>query len=344
MSISNEKPILDVKNLKVEFATLGGSVKAVRGVSFNVKPGEVLAIVGESGCGKSVTCQSLMGLIPCPPGKITEGTAMLDGVDILKIGDKGMEDIRGAVMSMIFQDPLTSLNPTMTVGSQVAEVIIKHRKFSPAKAKEEVLELMRLVQIPEVEKRYKQYPHEFSGGMRQRVMIAIALACRPKVLIADEPTTALDVTIQGQILELIRNLREEINMAVVLITHDLGVVAAVADRVAVMYAGEIVETGRVEDIFKTPGHPYTRGLQEAIPNPLLVGQRDLNPIPGSPPDLFAPPEGCAFSARCKFAMEVCKKHAPPTFDVTTGDHSQFAACWLQHKSAPAHLKGEVHAN
>ncbi len=345
------KPILKVKNLEVEFATLGGSVKAVRNVGFSVAPGEVLAIVGESGCGKSVTCQSLMGLIPCPPGKITNGSAELDGVDLLALSDKGMEEIRGASMSMIFQDPLTSLNPTMTVGAQIAEVIVKHRKLNPSKAKAEVIDLMSLVQIPEAESRYSQYPHEFSGGMRQRIMIAIALACRPKVLIADEPTTALDVTIQGQILELMKRLRKEINMAVILITHDLGVVAAVADHVAVMYAGEIVESGTVDEVFSKPAHPYTKGLQEAIPNPMDRSQSTLRAIPGSPPDLFAPPVGCAFAARCPYTMEVCQSFSPPVFDLVGTNSAanaeplnRYATCWLHHNAAPSALKGGIDAN
>jgi oligopeptide transport system ATP-binding protein len=336
-------PILNVKNLEVEFATLGGTVNAVRGVSFQVHPGEVLAIVGESGSGKSVTCQSLMGLIPCPPGKITGGSAELDGADILKMSEREMQSIRGASMSMIFQDPLTSLNPTMSVGDQIAEVIVKHRGFSSSKAKTEVLDLMNLVQIPEPKARYSQYPHEFSGGMRQRIMIAIALACRPKVLIADEPTTALDVTIQGQILELINNLRREINMAVILITHDLGVVAAVADRVAVMYAGEIVETGSVEQIFSVPSHPYTKGLQEAIPNPMDKSKTELVAIYGSPPDLFSPPKGCAFAARCKYTMEVCTENSPPIFEIEGNSEERYSACWLHHSSAPKDMKGVVHA-
>jgi oligopeptide transport system ATP-binding protein len=338
---AGKAPLLKVRDLAVEFATYGGSVRAVRGVSFDVQPGEVLAIVGESGCGKSVTVQTLMGLIPCPPGKVVGGSAELMGKDLLRMKRHELEAVRGRDMSMIFQDPLTSLNPTMTVGDQIAEVLIKHQKLSKQAALKEVIDLMRLVQIPEADRRVGQYPHEFSGGMRQRIMIAIALACRPKILIADEPTTALDVTIQGQILELLRNLRQEIGMSVILITHDLGVVATLADRVAVMYAGQIVETGTVDEIFATPRHPYTVGLKAAIPNPLHPDGFALRPIPGSPPDLFSPPEGCAFAARCPHTMEVCTSFQPPAFAAA----SHVAHCWLHHQAAPAALRsGVTHAD
>jgi oligopeptide/dipeptide ABC transporter ATP-binding protein len=343
MSGKDVQPLLKVRDLAVDFATYGGRVQAVRGVSFDVFPGEVLAVVGESGCGKSVTFQTLMGLIPMPPGRVVSGSAELMGRDILKLSSRAQEEIRGRDLGMIFQDPLTSLNPTMTVGDQIAEVLVRHQGMARAAALKEAAELMRLVQIPEAGRRLGQYPHEFSGGMRQRIMIAIALACRPKILIADEPTTALDVTIQGQILELLRKLRREINMAVVLITHDLGVVASLADRVAVMYAGQIVETGTVDEIFERPSHPYTLGLKAAIPNPLKADSADLRPIPGAPPDLFSPPEGCAFAARCEFAMDVCTSFAPPAFQ--TGDGGgrggRYACCWLQHEHAPRALAEEV---
>ncbi len=332
--MNDQKPVLKVTDLKVEFATYGGTVNAVRGVDFEVYPGETLAIVGESGCGKSVTVQSIMGLIPCPPGKVTSGTAVLNGKDILKLSKKEMQDIRGSELGMIFQDPLTSLNPTMKIGRQIAEVIIKHQKKSKADALQEAINIMKLVQIPEAEKRANQYPHEFSGGMRQRVMIAIALACRPKVLIADEPTTALDVTIQGQILELLKQLQKEINMALILITHDLGVVASVADRVAVMYAGQVVETGTADEIFYQSAHPYTIGLRRAIPNPLDVDGSALIAIPGSPPDLFKPPKGCGFYARCPHAMEVCKDQLPGKFHfnkLSQGPGDRYSMCWLHHK-------------
>jgi len=339
------KPLLEVRDLAVEFATWGGSVQAVRGVSFEVFPGEILAVVGESGCGKSVTFQTLMGLIPCPPGKVVRGSAKLGGRDLIGLSNREMEKIRGKDLGMIFQDPLTSLNPTMTVGNQIGEVIRKHRNASSAEARKETLELLRLVQIPEPESRIDQYPHQFSGGMRQRIMIAIALACRPQVLIADEPTTALDVTIQGQILELLKKLQREINMAVVLITHDLGVVAAVADRVAVMYAGEIVETGSAEEIFARPSHPYTVGLQHAIPNPLRPDRGAIKPIPGSPPDLFSPPAGCSFAARCPSAMDVCTSFGPPAFAVERKNSAdtgkRYSACWLHHQAAPTSLREVV---
>lgn len=323
--------ILSVKNLAVEFATYGGQVKAVRNVSFELNPGEVLAIVGESGCGKSVTFQTIMGLIPKPPGKIVGGQALFEGADLLTASERHMEQVRGRDISMIFQDPLSSLNPTMTVGDQIAEVLIKHRNMNDDEARQEVLKLMKLVQIPESESRVDDYPHQFSGGMRQRIMIAIALACRPKILIADEPTTALDVTIQGQIMELLRQLRQEINMAIVLITHDLGVVASLADRVAVMYAGEIVEMARVEDIFTRPHHPYTKGLQAAIPNPAKPDWSNLKTIPGSPPDLFAPPQGCGFAQRCPYAMKVCLALSPGSYP--RSDYG-FANCWLHDKRIP----------
>ena len=341
------KTVLQVRNLAVEFATYGGTVQAVRGVSFEVFEGEVLAIVGESGCGKSVTCQTLMGLVPCPPGRVTDGQVMLGDLDLLQISKSEFEAIRGRELGMIFQDPLTSLNPTMTVGNQIVEVIRKHRGLSHSAALAEAAELMSLVQIPEAKSRLKQYPHEFSGGMRQRIMIAIALACRPMLLIADEPTTALDVTTQGQILQLLKKLQREIKMSVILITHDLAVVASVADRVAVMYAGQIVEKGSVEEIFSQPSHPYTKGLEAAIPNPLKVdGGADevLRSIPGSPPDLFAPPLGCAFAARCSFAMEICVNKQPPAFSVGVSGQStdqRFSRCWLHHRSAPKELSSEV---
>lgn len=340
MSTTNSdiKPILSVKDLAVEFATHGGSVKAVRGVTFDLLPGEVLAVVGESGCGKSVTFQTLMGLIPKPPGKVTAGTAIFNATDLLSAKDRTMEAIRGKDISMIFQDPLSSLNPTMTVGAQISEVLLKHRGMNKAEAYAEAVKIMKLVQIPEAEERIKNYPHQFSGGMRQRIMIAIALACRPKVLIADEPTTALDVTIQGQIIELLRDLRQEINMSIVLITHDLGVVASLADRVAVMYAGQIVETGTVHELFASPQHPYTRGLQQAIPNPLKPDKVDLRAIPGSPPDLFSPPQGCAFAARCPHAMQICLQENPPQFEI---GQQQTAKCWLHHSNSPKVLSKEV---
>lgn len=329
-------PLLDVNNLRVDFSTYGGTVHAVRGVSFRVYPSETLAIVGESGCGKSVTCQTLMGLIPCPPGRVVGGSAMLGDVDLLRAPMDQLEKIRGSRISMIFQDPLTSLNPTMKIGKQIAEVLIKHRGLTMAQALTEASDLLHLVQIPESKKRLNQYPHEFSGGMRQRVMIAIALACRPQILIADEPTTALDVTIQGQMLSLLKQLQKEIGMSVILITHDLGVVASVADRVAVMYAGEVVESGSVDEIFYDSLHPYTVGLKRAIPNPHEPSSGRLMSIEGSPPDLFAPPEGCAFQARCPHAMHVCCSFSPMNYRRDKG--LQEASCWLHHSHTPDLVK------
>jgi oligopeptide/dipeptide ABC transporter ATP-binding protein len=325
------RTLLEVADLYVEFDTYGGVVKAVRGASFDVKAGKTLAIVGESGCGKSVTVQSIMGLIPMPPGRITGGTALLEGVDILNRKIIGGEDVRGNRVGMIFQDPMSSLNPTMTVGAQIAETLEVHRGYSRAKAHARAVELLALTQIPEPEKRARQYPFAFSGGMLQRAMIAMAIACEPDVLIADEPTTALDVTIQAQILDLLEALQRKNGMAIVLITHDLGVVARMADEVAVMYAGEIVERGAVDDVFYRPAHPYALGLKAAMPSNSTTKEQGLAPIEGSPPDLFHPPAGCAYFARCPYAMRLCEPNHPPRFDVGEGHYSR---CWLHHPNAP----------
>jgi len=291
------EPILKVDNLHVDFQTYGGVVQAVRGVSFEVQAGQTLAIVGESGCGKSVTVQSLMGLIPMPPGRIHQGSATLRGKDILASKLIDGDDIRGREISMIFQDPMTSLNPTMNIGSQIAETLEVHRGYSKTQAFNRAVELLDMSKIPEAAKRAKQYPFEFSGGMLQRAMIAMAIACEPAILIADEPTTALDVTIQAQILDLLGDLQKETGMAIILITHDLGVVARMADDVLVMYAGEVVEKGGVDDVFYRSGHPYTQGLRLAMPSNRQVNtdeeEQTLVPIDGSPPDLFNPPKGCA---------------------------------------------------
>jgi oligopeptide/dipeptide ABC transporter ATP-binding protein len=333
--------ILEICDLEVQFQTYGGHVRAVRGVSTYLNRGEILAIVGESGCGKSVTFQTIMGLIPMPPGKITGGTAKLDGFDLLKASDKEMESIRGRDISMIFQDPLSSLNPTMTVGDQIAEVLMRHQNLNYKNALAGALELMKKVQIPEAETRLNAYPHQFSGGMRQRVMIAMALACRPKVLIADEPTTALDVTIQGQIIELLRELKNEFGMSIILITHDLGVVASLADRVAVMYAGEIVESGDVKSIFKSPKHPYTAGLKASIPDPKNPCLDDLKTIAGSPPDLFLEPVGCAFAPRCSLAMKICFQASPPRSKFASrADREHHSQCWLTEMNQLSHASGE----
>jgi oligopeptide/dipeptide ABC transporter ATP-binding protein len=324
-------PLLEVSDLHVEFDTYGGTVHAVRGVSFTVEPGETLAIVGESGCGKSVSVQSIMGLIPMPPGRITRGTARLRGVDILRSKQHNGADIRGDQVGMIFQDPMTSLNPTMTIGNQIAETLIVHRRFSKRQAANRAIELLAATRIPDPEKRARQYPFEFSGGMLQRSMIAMAIACEPALLIADEPTTALDVTIQAQILDLLQDLQRQHGMAIILITHDLAVVARMADRVNVMYAGEIVERGKTDDIFYRSAHPYTLGLRDAMPSNTADKSHRLQPIDGSPPDLFAPPGGCGYFARCPHAMRICQSERPPLFGLTD-DHA--ARCWLHHEDAP----------
>jgi oligopeptide/dipeptide ABC transporter ATP-binding protein len=323
--------VLEVEDLHVEFDTYGGIVKAVRGASFNVRRGQTLAIVGESGCGKSVTVQSIMGLIPMPPGRITRGHARFRGVDILRRKIIDGDDVRGNRIGMIFQDPMSSLNPTMTVGDQIAETLQVHRGYSKAKAKARVIELLNATNIPEAEKRARQYPFTFSGGMLQRAMIAMAIACEPDILIADEPTTALDVTIQAQILDLLQELQRKTGMAIVLITHDLGVVARMADDVAVMYAGEIVEKGTVDDIFYASAHPYTLGLRAAMPSSAMSKTTGLRPIEGTPPDLFNPPVGCPYFARCPYAMRVCESNHPPQFAVGA---EQYALCWLHDESAP----------
>jgi oligopeptide transport system ATP-binding protein len=322
--------ILEVKNLKVSFDTYGGEVQAVRGVNFDLKKGETLAIVGESGSGKSVTTKALMQLIPKPHGYIKEGEILFEGVDLVKKTYKQMQKVRGKDISMIFQDPMTSLNPTMKVGNQIMESLIKHQKMSKGQAKKRVIELLELVQIPNPEQRISQYPHQFSGGMRQRVVIAIALACNPKVLIADEPTTALDVTIQAQILELMKDIQKKTDTSIIFITHDLGVVANVADRVAVMYAGKIVEIGTVDDVFYNPKHPYTWGLLGSMPT-LESDEEELFAIPGTPPDLLNPPVGDAFSPRNEFALEIDFKEDPPMFKVSD---THYAATWLLHEYAP----------
>lgn len=325
-----QQPLLQVKDLEYSFATYGGEVSAVRGVSFDVFPGETLAIVGESGSGKSVTVQSIMKLLPSPPGRLKKGSILFDGQDITHYTEKQMGKLRGSQMSMIFQDPMTSLNPTMRIGRQITEGLRLHQHLSAAQAAEKARDLLSKVGIPNPEKTAARYPHMLSGGMRQRVMISMALAAGPKILFADEPTTALDVTTQAQILELMNQLKQETGTAVVLITHDLGVVARMAQRVLVMYAGKIVESGSLEQIFFQPSHPYTRGLLESIPAANTPKNKRLFTIPGTPPDLFAPPEGCGFFARCSHCMEVCRTHQPPFEEIQPG-HA--AACWLNDPRA-----------
>jgi oligopeptide transport system ATP-binding protein len=328
---TNGENILQVKDVEISFNTYGGEVQAVRSVSFDLRRGETLAIVGESGSGKSVTAKSIMRLLPEANSIIKGGEAVFEGQNLLSLSEKQMQGIRGSKIAMVFQDPMTSLDPTMRVGRQITESLKKHLGMSGSRANERAVELLEMVGIPNAEDRVRQYPHQFSGGMRQRVVIAIALACDPQILIADEPTTALDVTIQAQILELLRDLQERIGTSVILITHDLGVVAQTAHRVAVMYAGKVVETGTVREIFYNPQMPYTWGLLSSIP--LLTADRsqDLIPIPGSPPDMLEPPKGCPFTPRCPYAMQICAEEMP---EYTTFSAEHRAACWLQHPMAP----------
>jgi len=320
------EPILDLQNLVVKFHTLEGVVNAVNGVSYYAETGKTLGIVGESGCGKSVSVLSIMGLIPDPPGKIVSGKIMFKGEDLLTCEDRRMETIRGARIGMIFQDPMTSLNPVLTIGKQISESMELHLGFSQEEARDRSLELLSLLGIPSPEERYDDYPHQFSGGMRQRVMIAMALSCSPDILIADEPTTALDVTIQAQILELTKRLQDEMGMAIIWITHDLGVIAELADRVAVMYAGYIVEEAGIFDLYQNPRHPYTLALLNSLPS---VDKRRANErlatIPGSPPDGIALFSGCPLAPRCRFRIERCL-HENPKLD-TIGLHHKIA-CWV----------------
>jgi oligopeptide transport system ATP-binding protein len=327
----NGENILQVKDLEISFNTYGGEVQAVRSVSFDLRRGETLAIVGESGSGKSVTAKSIMRLLPEANSIIKGGEAVFEGQNLLSLSEKQMQGIRGSKIAMVFQDPMTSLDPTMRVGRQITESLKKHLGMSGSRANERAVELLEMVGIPSAEDRMRQYPHQFSGGMRQRVVIAISLACHPQILIADEPTTALDVTIQAQILELLRDLQERIGTSVILITHDLGVVAQTAHRVAVMYAGKVVETGTVREIFYNPQMPYTWGLLSSIPLPTADRSQDLIPIPGSPPDMLDPPTGCPFTPRCPYAMQICAEEMP---DYTTFSAEHRAACWLHHPMAP----------
>ena len=316
--------MLSVRNLSASFHTRAGIVRAVRNVSFDVAPGETLGIVGESGSGKSVTCYSIMGLIPMPPGRIESGSAMLDGTDLLRCPEKELRAIRGKRISMIFQDPMTSLNPYLTIGEQVAEPLVIHEGAGKKEARTRALEQLALAGIPDAEQRMDAYPHQFSGGMRQRVMIAIALACEPKLLIADEPTTALDVTIQAQILELMMDLKEKLGMAIIMITHDLGIVAEVCDCVSVIYAGRVVEHGTLEDVFDHTLHPYTKGLFNSLPN-MKDRKARLQPIPGLMPDPSRLPEGCAFADRCRYATDRCFHERPEVLH-RTEEHT--VACHL----------------
>ena len=322
--------LVDIQHERLSFFTPAGEVKALNDVSIHLKEGEVLGIVGESGSGKSVTAYSLMGLTAYP-GKLIGGELHFNGHEVEKMTEKDFSKMRGKEVSIIFQDPLTSLNPVYTIGNQIMEVIRLHTDADKKKAYARAVELLSLVGINEPEKRMKQYPHELSGGMRQRVMIAIALACEPKLLIADEPTTALDVTIQAQILELMMELKDKLGMAIIMITHDLGVVANIAQKIAVMYSGIIVESGTCEDIFYRPRHPYTWALIRSVPRLDLKNKQELATIPGTPPDLLNPPVGCPFCTRCSYCMPICKEEMPEVTEFG-GEHK--AACWLHHPMAP----------
>ncbi|HZT95413.1 MAG TPA: ABC transporter ATP-binding protein [Chloroflexota bacterium] len=330
--------ILEVENLSTYFFTRAGVVKAVDGVSFSIPHGATLGIVGESGSGKSVTATSIMRLIPSPPGRIVSGDIRFEGRDVLKLSNEEMRRIRGGDISMIFQDPMTSLNPLLTIGRQIAESVREHQGLDRKRANARAAEMLRLVGMPEAERRLKSHPYEFSGGMRQRVMIAMALANNPKLLIADEPTTALDVTIQAQILDLIRALSREFHASVIIITHDLGVVAGLADDVVVMYAGKVAETGTVTDIFERPTHPYTHALLESIPRLDQERGQPLKPIPGSPPDVINLPPGCPFVPRCPNALPICRQEMPPLTPVDpegAGGAQHKAACWNPVRAAAA---------
>lgn len=336
------KHMLEVHNLKVTFDTYGGEVHSVRGVDLHLDEGETLAIVGESGCGKSVTVQTIMRLNNEPPARIVSGSILYKGEDLARKSMKEMQDYRGKEISMIFQDAMVSLNPTMKIGKQITEGIKKHRGVNGPKAKAIAIEMLKKVGIPNPERSFGRYPHTFSGGMRQRVMIAMALSCNPGILIADEPTTALDVTTQAQILALMNQIKKEFRTSIILITHNLGVVAKMADRVAVMYAGQVVERGTLEDIFYRAKHPYTWGLLRSMPDIARGRGERIGSIPGAPPDLFSPPAGCAFAARCPHAMNICFKREPGEYTVSEHHASK---CWLMDErasaSAPASTIDEV---
>ena len=317
--------LLQVKDLRTHFFTLEGVVKAVDGVSYDIREGETVAVVGESGCGKSVSALSIMRLVAYPPGRIVGGEIWFNGHDLLTLNDEEMRQVRGKEIAMIFQEPMTSLNPALTIGRQVTETLEAHLDMPASDANRRAAELLRMVGIPEPERRLPQYPHQFSGGMRQRVMIAMALSCNPKLILADEPTTALDVTIQAQILELMKDLSQRFGVAMIIITHNLGVVARYADRVNVMYAGKVVEQGRARDIYHSPRHPYTLGLLRSVPRLDLPRKAKLDPIDGQPPDPANLGPGCSFAPRCKFAIEKCPHEVPPLTPVRTG---HLSACWV----------------
>ena len=323
--------LLEVKDLKTYFFTRDGVVKAVDGVSYELNEGETLGLVGESGCGKSVSALSVMRLIPDPPGKIVNGEILLDGEDILKLGMEDMREVRGAKIAMVFQEPMTSLNPVLTVERQLTETLELHMGMSKGEAKRESVNLLTRVGIPDPETRIKQYPHQFSGGMRQRVMIAIALSCNPRLIIADEPTTALDVTIQAQILDLMKALTTEFGVALIVITHNLGVVARYADRVNIMYAGKVIERGEAREIYANPRHPYTVGLLRSVPRLDLPRQARLDPIEGQPPDLINLPQGCSFRERCRWAIDKCAIDTPELIEIGGG---HLSACFRAEELGP----------
>ena len=355
--------ILEVKNLKTSFFTHLGEVQAVRGISYELKKGGILGIVGESGSGKSVSSLSIMRLVD-NPGKIVEGEIIFDGIDLVKLSEKEIQDYRGKEIAMIFQDPMTSLNPVFTIKNQMMEVILRHmhiskekaieeaksienekerervlkdiengitRKYNKVEALERAIHYLKIVGIPEPETRINEYPHQFSGGMRQRALVAMALSCEPKLIIADEPTTALDVTIQAQILDLLKKVKNELDTTIIFITHDLGVIAELCQEVIVMYGGMIMEKGTVNDIFYNPQHPYTKGLHQSVPKDLVGQKKRLVPIAGSPPDLLNPPKGCPFSPRCKHAMQICIEQAAPLYKISD---TQLSSCWLHDENAP----------
>ena len=327
--MSSTSSLLSIKNLQVCFRTHAGVVHALRGVDIELPAGDIIGIVGESGCGKTVTASAVMGIIPSPPGEVLGGEVLFEGQDLFKLTEPEVRKLRGNAISMIFQDPMTSLNPVLTIGTQLTEPFTEHRNLPAKEAVEKATELLRLVGMSDPAARLRQYPHQLSGGMRQRVMIAMSLACNPRLLFADEPTTALDVTVQAQILDLLKKLNRQLNTTIVLITHDLGVVAGMCRRMFVMYAGQIVESGPAQELYSTPCHPYTYGLLQSVPRPGNP-EKKLHTIDGQPPDLIAPASGCAFLPRCRFAMEACRE-APPLMEVSA-EHQ--VRCWLNHPESP----------
>ena len=324
------EPILQVEDMHVSFDIPSGEVQAVRGVSFQLERGEIVAIVGESGSGKSVMTQSIVKLLPSPPARISGASVSISGVNIIGFTRKQLSHIKGKDIGYVFQDPMTSLNPTTKVGKQIVEVLRKHTKATQDEAAKQAVDLLRMTGIPNPEKRFEQYPHEMSGGMRQRVMIAIAIACHPKILVADEPTTALDVTIQSQILEILKDLNRKLQMSILLITHDLGIVAGIASRMLIMYGGKIVESGPVDAIYEAPLHPYTQALLRSVPRLDSDDKAPLEYIIGTPPDMMAPPPGCAFAPRCRYCMQICLDQYPPE---TSPEEGRCYACWLAHPGA-----------